>query len=147
MKTESNINKKHKKDLGYDIPNDFFKDSKAAILESIKEEKTIKNKVFFLHKPGYKIAASVVLLLGILFLYKIIGTNTSTVEIQNEIVIQEETPNTMEDLYIESLITEGNLDGLVDNYIIYSYFFNFSICSNSLYLAGFYLFLRFNLIF
>ncbi len=119
MKTDPNLHKKHKSDLGYDIPDGFFKDTKATILETIKEEKTVEKKIFFLKKPVYQIAASVIVLFGMMFLYKIIETNNSTVEIEQKIVNQvEEVPNTMEDLYIESLMSEEGLDGLVDNYII-----------------------------
>ncbi|MDC1162466.1 hypothetical protein OAT18_03385 [Tenacibaculum sp.] len=97
-----NTQKRHKKDLGLDIPKDYFSVSKKNILEKTINKK--KSKVIRLYKNVYLWSAVAVVALLITFVYTT-PLVTQTSEVENDILLAS--------LFIE----ESNVDALVDDYL------------------------------
>ncbi|WP_272150630.1 hypothetical protein [Tenacibaculum aiptasiae] len=98
---DMNTQRKHKSDLGLDIPSDYFSKSKQSILEQTVLEK--KGKVVSLYKKiSIWSAVAVVALLFTLAVYNPIGTGSD-----------EEN-----DILIASLVTEeADVDKLLEDYV------------------------------
>ena len=98
---DMNTQRKHKSDLGLDIPSDYFSKSKQSILEQTVLEK--KGKVVSLYKKiSIWSAVAVVALLFTLAVYNPIGTSSD-----------EES-----DILIASLVTEeADVDKLLEDYV------------------------------
>ncbi|KAB1160784.1 hypothetical protein F7018_02610 [Tenacibaculum aiptasiae] len=98
---DMNTQRKHKSDLGLDIPSDYFSKSKQSILEQTVLEK--KGKVVSLYKKiSIWSAVAVVALLFTLAVYNPIGTSSD-----------EEN-----DILIASLVTEeADVDKLLEDYV------------------------------
>ncbi|MCF2874487.1 MULTISPECIES: hypothetical protein [unclassified Tenacibaculum] len=98
---DMNTQRKHKSDLGLDIPSDYFSKSKQSILEQTVLEK--KGKVVSLYKKiSIWSAVAVVTLLFTLAVYNPIGTSSD-----------EES-----DILIASLVTEeADVDKLLEDYV------------------------------
>lgn len=137
LKSKFTGSKLHKEKFGMDIPQDYFANSKSAILDLVADE-TRKTKVFYLRKP-FQIAASIALLLGVIFTMQFIvnPSNDLVVDADNilveslfveddlmnsfidetivsEIVVEaEKSEQDLENIFINSLFVE---DSLLDNY-------------------------------
>jgi hypothetical protein len=98
---DMNANKRHQKDLGLDIPENYFASSKKSILEKTINQK--RGKVISLSKKIYAwSAAAVVLLLFTLAIYN----PTSSGD------------NIEEDVLIASLFTEeSNIDVFLEEFV------------------------------
>lgn len=98
---DMNTQRKHKSDLGLDVPSDYFSKSKQSILEQTVLEK--KGKVVSLYKKiSIWSAVAVVALLFTLAVYNPIGTGSD-----------EEN-----DILIASLVTEeADVDKLLEDYV------------------------------
>jgi hypothetical protein len=98
-----NSEKKHKKDLGLAIPDDYFAKSKTAILnQTVHENK--KGKIIFLSKKMYIwSAAAVITLLFFLAVYN--PFDEVGYELDNDILIA----SIMEE--------ESDIDDLLDDYV------------------------------
>ncbi len=98
---DMNAHKRHKKDLGLDIPKDYFASSRKAILEETIHKK--RGKVITFDKKIYAwLSVAVVALLFTLTLY-----NPS-----------KNIENINEDVLIASLFTEeNNIDNFVDDFV------------------------------
>ncbi|WP_299118533.1 hypothetical protein [uncultured Tenacibaculum sp.] len=98
---DMNTQRKHKSDLGLDVPSDYFSKSKQSILEQTVLEK--KGKVVSLYK---KISIwSAVAVVALLF----------TLAVYNPIGISSEEEN---DILIASLVTEeADVDKLLEDYV------------------------------
>lgn len=96
------LEKIHKKDLGLELPEDYFKNSKMAILEKIKEEE--KTKVIPLYRKK-----------AVIWVASIVAVFLMVITVYNPF-ISEEIP--ADDVLIASLLTdESNVDNLVDDYV------------------------------
>ena len=97
-----NTEKRHKADLGLDIPKDYFSKSRQSILDKTVNEK--KGKVVSLYKNMY--AWSAVAVVVLLFTLAVINPFSSEV---NEV----ET-----DILIASVVTEdADVDQLLEEYV------------------------------
>ena len=112
-----NPEEQHKELLGMDVPKDYFKSSKAKIMEKISISEKQKSRVFYL-KPvvRYAIAASVVLLIAIGIALKFNANSNDNSNLQN---IQNLANVSDEDILINSLlVSDENMDAFLDNYIV-----------------------------
>lgn len=98
---DMNTEKKHKSDLGLDIPEGYFSNSKKSILEKTVLEK--RGKVVSLYK---KISVwSAVAVVALLF----------TLAVYNPLEVNNEEEN---DILIASLLTEeADVDKLLEDYV------------------------------
>ena len=98
---DMNIERKHKSDLGLDIPEGYFSKSKQSILEQTVLEK--KGKVVSLYK---KISIwSAVAVVALLF----------TLAVYNPLTVNNDMEN---DIFIASLVTEeADVDELLEDYV------------------------------
>jgi hypothetical protein len=116
---KANITKRHKDELGMDIPENFFSKSKEDILNKVITNETPKQKVFWL-KPliAYPIAASIVLAITLTF-----WTLRNNENITNDITNIEEVPQFSSDLLEDDflvtslIIPEGQIEDYLDHYI------------------------------
>lgn len=100
------LEKIHKKDLGLELPNDYFKNSKMAILEKIKEEEKTaqQTKVIPLYRKKAVIWVASVVAIFLVF-----------IAVYNPFLSEEISAD---DVLIASLLTdESNVDNLVDDYV------------------------------
>lgn len=98
-----NIEKRHKTDLGLDIPEDYFSKSKQSILNKTVNDK--KGKVIPLYKNIY--AWSTAAVVTLLFTLAVFNNPFS-----NEIT------NVESDILIASLVTaEADVDQLLEEYV------------------------------
>ncbi len=118
LNKNKDLTKLHKEKLGMDIPEDFFSKSKADILEAIPKIEDKKQTVFWL-KPiiAYPIAASIVLLIGI-----IMWMQNDTTKI-NPKITNVETINSFDidsdDFLLSSLlIDDDKMDAFMDDFIV-----------------------------
>jgi hypothetical protein len=95
----------HKDKLGLEIPNGYFSKSKMDILDAIPKEVKNKQTVFWL-KPrfAYPIAASIILLISITFLW------------------QNNTPETNSEVSDIDKIEMFNMDFSSDEFLVFSLF-------------------------
>ena len=116
---KANITKRHKDELGMDIPDNFFSKSKEDILNKVITNETPKQKVFWL-KPliAYPIAASIVLAISLTF-----WTQKNNETITHDVTTIEESPKFSSDLLegdflVTSLIIpEGQIEDYLNHYI------------------------------
>lgn len=114
-----NSTKLHQEKLGYELPDNYFANSKAEILQSVIAEEKVKKSIFRLNTLyAYPIAASIILLIGFTVWMNlhtpntIVNTNTSIVEATDVQVPEDE-------MLIQSLLVEDEqLDDFVDEYIV-----------------------------
>ena len=62
---DKEIHKMHKKDLGYDIPKDYFAHSKVNLLEKVLNKKETKTAIFSRNRMVWFAAASIALIFAI----------------------------------------------------------------------------------
>jgi hypothetical protein len=130
----------HKEYLGMDVPKDYFKNSKAAILELITEKEVKKIVPVFYLRRSFQVAASLVVLVGLSIVLRLsnsdtindisIASNDLLIEslfieetdmnqfandiVVNEIIIKAEVyEQKLENIFINSLFIE---DSLIDSY-------------------------------
>lgn len=116
---KANITKRHKDELGMDIPENFFSKSKEDILNKVITNETPKQKVFWL-KPliAYPIAASIVLAIALTF-----WTQKNNENITHDVTTIEASPQFNFDLLegdflVTSLIIpEGQIEDYLNHYI------------------------------
>ena len=107
----------HKEYLGMDIPDNYFADSKASIMDLVSEEKTRPHQVersskkevpvFYLRR-SFQIAASITLLIALTIGYQFLQTSESaTFEVASD------------DVLIESLfVEEGSMNDFVESILV-----------------------------
>jgi len=100
---DMNAEKKHKQDLGLDIPKDYFSTSKASILaQTVQQQK--QSKVVSMYRNVYMWSA--VAVVALLFTLSVFNPFSSTLE------------EASDDILIASLLTEeSNLDTFVDDFV------------------------------
>ncbi|WBX77014.1 hypothetical protein PG911_01775 [Tenacibaculum ovolyticum] len=96
-----NTEKKHKSDLGLNIPEGYFSKSKQAVLDKTVFEK--KSKVIPLYKNMY--AWSAVAVVALLFILTVYSPLMNTNEIDDDILIAS------------LVIEDSDVDQLLENYV------------------------------
>jgi hypothetical protein len=96
-----NTEKKHKSDLGLNIPEGYFSKSKQAVLDKTVFEK--KSKVIPLYKNMY--AWSAVAVVALLFILTVYRPLMNTNEIDDDILIAS------------LVIEDSDVDQLLENYV------------------------------
>ena len=109
-------NSKHKNQLGYDIPKDYFSSSKEEIINSINQSK--ENKPIQLNsKWSYLVAASLALLIGATFWFQN-NSNKTVIEI-TEIDNNNQFINSSDNFTVEALFYEDiEFDNFIDQVIV-----------------------------
>jgi len=124
------MHKKHTKDLGLDIPNDYFSKSKTAILEKVSKQKEARFKMFSRDRIMWSVAATIVLIFalkvfmpnGLLSIDKIPTIVSDSIELlkNNNLAFSELDENNIlitslfvEDTEIDEFVTDYVLDELV----------------------------------
>lgn len=111
MKNNKYTNK-HKDELGLEVPKDYFKTSKADILNKIKEENILQETPVFTikHILPYAIAASFIIFIGLTFF------NTKTIKESMPSVVEGSFDFSDNDTSVNALfIDENNIDSYVDS--------------------------------
>tara|TARA_R110001632_G_scaffold198615_2_gene320934 strand:+ start:11 stop:529 length:519 start_codon:yes stop_codon:yes gene_type:complete len=130
----------HKEYLGMDVPKDYFKNSKANILDLIAEKEVKKVVPMFYVRRPFQVAASLVILIGLSIILRLsnsdaiedisIASNDILIEslfiedtdmnqfvndiVVNEIMMEAEvSEQKLENIFINSLFVE---DSLIDSY-------------------------------
>jgi hypothetical protein len=116
-KGNQNLATNHKEKLGLEIPDGYFSRSKQEILTSI-EKLDLPGKLIFGLRPAfaYPIAASLILLIGLLFWLQFAdpGIKTQLSDIES---IDFKFPK--EDILISSLfVSDSDMDSFVNEYIL-----------------------------
>jgi len=62
---DKEIHKKHKEELGLNIPKDYFANSKANILEKVSKQKETKSSIFSRERTVWFAAASIALIFAV----------------------------------------------------------------------------------
>jgi len=103
-----NTEKKHKSDLGLNIPEGYFSKSKQAVLDKTVFEK--KNKVITLYRSMY--AWSAVAVIALLFILTVYNPLIHTNEVEDDILIASlviddlDVDQLLEDYVNEELLTD-----------------------------------------
>jgi hypothetical protein len=108
----------HKEKLGMEIPEGYFSRSKKDILATLPKNKQPRRLIFGL-KPvfAYPIAASLILMIGILFLTRF-GDEAADLQLTEIETSAYNFPS--EDLLISSLLVKDDqLNQFMDDYIMY----------------------------
>jgi len=117
---KDNLGNLHKEKLGLEIPDGYFSKSKLDILNAIPKEEGNKQTLFWL-KPrfAYPIAASIVLLISITFLWQ---NNTPETNLEVSDIEKIEMFNmdfsSDEFLVTSLLIEDSKMDQFVDAFIM-----------------------------
>ncbi len=122
---DEKLDTKHAKDLGLDIPEDYFSRSKNSILEKIQIEKKSKGTPIFDNKIVWLAAAGIALIMALsIFKPYTSGTDTLSPIVADPAEQAEtfglDTQQFLEqDILIASLfVDESRLDSYVEQYIV-----------------------------
>lgn len=124
-KGEVSTSEHHKEYLGMGIPENYFKNSKANILDLVSEKKT--TQVFYLRRP-FQIAASLVILVALSIAILVPSINptddvfiaSDDVLIESLLVDDESISEFMNDvlvseIVVEAEVSEQNLENILMN--------------------------------
>ncbi len=115
---QKKLDKIHAKDLGLDVPQDYFSTSKNDILETIHAEKKSKGIQKIYNKFIWLAAAGIALIMA-LSIFKPYAPSGSDLQEETEIVSISAEQLIEEDMLIASLfVDESQLDSYVDQYIV-----------------------------
>ncbi|MGB5244730.1 MAG: hypothetical protein WBN28_10960 [Lutimonas sp.] len=115
---EEKLDKIHAKDLGLDVPEDYFSTSKNDILEKLKSEKETKGMPKIYHKFIWLAAAGIALVMALSVFKPYAPSGFDPVE-QTEIVSTDADQLMEEDMLVASLfVDESQIDSYVDQYIV-----------------------------
>lgn len=126
---DKKIREKHREELGYSLPKDYFKNSKIEILESINSGKRGRLILFSKRNVGWTMVAAGLALLVTLNVFRTGGV-TGIEEIEtilsdslnqqkNSHLAMEEEASAEDDILVSSLFVEDDdIDDFIDSYVL-----------------------------